>query len=127
MDNNVQEMSIEKIIEKAAIEQFSFSNYEMSYFNYETQTTFWGDFTIAELSGGIDAIKDTFDRAFNEWKTNKVFCTELAMVLNHKSWKHVDNVDLSKLYADLFYKVQDYVYSDACDKDFQNYYWEITD
>lgn len=38
---------------------------------YEMQTTFWQDFTIADAFG-IDAIKDTFNRAFKEWKDNYI-------------------------------------------------------
>ena len=34
---------------------------------YEVQTTFWEDFSIAELCG-LSAIQDTFNRAFKEWK-----------------------------------------------------------
>ena len=34
---------------------------------YETKTTFWMDFSIADRFG-IEAIKDTFKRAFDEWK-----------------------------------------------------------
>lgn len=36
---------------------------------YELQTTFWSDFSIADRFG-LSAIRDTFDRAFEEWKEN---------------------------------------------------------
>ena len=46
-------------------------------------TTFCQDFLIAERVGGINAIKNTFNRAFHGWKSNYKYLTELAMVLNH--------------------------------------------
>ena len=49
---------------------------------YTPVTTFWDDFTIAEAFGG-NAVRDTFNRAFDEWKGNYKYLTELVMVLNH--------------------------------------------
>ena len=57
----------------------------MAETGYDTKTTFWDDFSIADRFGN-DEIQDTFNRAFNEWKSNAVFVTELALVLNHKSY-----------------------------------------
>ena len=53
---------------------------------YQPKTTFWMDFSIADKFG-IAAIKDTYNRAFKEWKNNHVYLTELVMVLNHKIWQ----------------------------------------
>lgn len=53
---------------------------------YEMKTTFWSDFTIADYFG-IPAIRDTFENAFQNWKTDKVYITELTMVLNWKAWE----------------------------------------
>ena len=39
--------------------------------SYEFKTTFWMDFTIADKFG-IEAVKDTFKRAFSEWKTDYI-------------------------------------------------------
>ena len=50
---------------------------------YTQRTTFWDDFTIAERFG-LPAIKDTYKNAFNSWKTDVVFITELVLVLNWK-------------------------------------------
>ena len=36
---------------------------------YEPKTTFWEDFSIADRFG-LDAVKDTYIRAFKEWKNN---------------------------------------------------------
>lgn len=48
---------------------------------YQPKTSFYRDFSIAD-NFGTDAIKDTYDRAFNEWKTNYKYLTEFVMVLN---------------------------------------------
>ena len=56
---------------------------------YKPKTTFWDDFNVAD-SYGTAAIKDTYKRAFNEWKTNAEYVTELAMVLNHRIWYWYD-------------------------------------
>ena len=52
-------------------------------------TTFWMDFTIADHFGK-NAIQDTFNRAFKEWKSNYKYLTELVGVLNHKLWQHYE-------------------------------------
>ena len=56
---------------------------------YELQTTFWNDFSIADRFG-LSAIQDTFSRAFEEWKENYKYLTELVLVLNHKIWQHYE-------------------------------------
>ena len=45
-------------------------------------TTFYMDFTIADHFG-IEAIKDTFNRAFEEWKTDYKYLTFLVLNLNN--------------------------------------------
>lgn len=77
-------------------------------FGYTQQTTFWQDFTIADAFG-INAVKDTYRRASKEWKTDKVYMTELVMILNWKSWVHAErgNDELSEVYVDLYYKARD--------------------
>lgn len=94
--------------------------------DFVPQTTFWDDFTIAEAFG-LDAIRDTYDRAFNEWKTNHIYLTELAMVLNWKCWywaHHSD--DYSLLYSELFYKTDDYAWDNLKGEELE-YYYHITD
>ena len=72
----------------------------------EFKTTFKNDFTIADKFGA-SAVKDTFNRAFNEWKNNVVYVTELCVVLNWKIWEHYEknNEELTRLYNDLWEKV----------------------
>lgn len=84
----------------------------MKLFDYEYVTTFWQDFSIAETYGGVPAIKDTFKRAFKEWKNNHIYLTELAMVLNHKMWGYYErgNMEWSKLYQELYEKANEYAW-----------------
>lgn len=75
---------------------------------YEMTTTFWQDFTIADYFG-VDAIKDTFERAFNEWKGNYVYLTELVIVLNHKIWQWYEKKPAyGELYNDLWEMADNY-------------------
>lgn len=75
----------------------------MNVFGYETKTTFWQDFSIAEMFGA-EAIEDTYKRAFREWKTNTEYITELVMVLNWKMWRHAEagNDSIGRLYQRLW-------------------------
>lgn len=69
---------------------------------YEPKTTFWEDFSIADCFG-VGAVKDTFDRAFDSWKNDYIYLTELVMVLNHKIWQHYEsNEALAEIYNDLW-------------------------
>lgn len=75
---------------------------------YECFTTFFEDFTIAEKFG-LNAVKDTFNRAFKEWKSNYKYLTELTMVLNWKIWQHYEkNDELAELYNSLWEKADTY-------------------
>ena len=56
---------------------------------YEMKTTFWQDFTIADAFG-YNAVVDTYNRAFNDWKNNIIYVTELAMVMSWKSFEHYE-------------------------------------
>ena len=77
--------------------------------DYEFKTTFWMDFNIAEQYG-IDAVKETFNRVFKEWKTNYTFFYELTLVMNWKCWYHYEknNIKLSKLYANYYNQLCEY-------------------
>ena len=70
----------------------------MSENGYTVQTTFWEDFTIADLFG-LSAIKDTYSRAFEEWKEDYKFLTELVLVLNHKIYQHYNLWEQADRYA----------------------------
>lgn len=93
---------------------------------YEIKTTFWSDFSIADAFG-IDAIKDTFNRAFNEWKNNTEYVTELACVMSWKScaWYEKNN-EYSMLYAEYYHKVDEWCMNNLKCKD-MDYYLKWTD
>lgn len=78
---------------------------------YKQITTFFQDFSIAD-NFGFRAIKDTYKRAFKQWKNNYKYVTELCMVLNWKSWEHANDVDnnICCLYSDLYYEVRDWCF-----------------
>lgn len=92
---------------------------------YEPKTTYYTDFSIADRFG-IEAIKDTFKRAFEAHKDNTIYGTELAMVLNWKSWEHQNNPKLCRLYVDLYYKMDEYI-GNHWTKEQQRYYYKTTD
>ena len=94
---------------------------------YTPKTTFWQDFSIADKFGA-SAVKDTYRRAFRDWKSNYIYLTELVLVLNHKCWRHYDhgNTELSELYSDLYYKCKDYAETHLKEKEF-DYYFSVTD
>ena len=93
---------------------------------YQPKTTFWMDFSIADKFG-IAAIKDTYNRAFKEWKTNHVYLTELVMVLNHKIWQWYQlNETVAQVYNDLWKETnlwaQEHLEGEELD-----YFYEVTD
>lgn len=93
---------------------------------YVPMTTFWQDFSIAE-SFGADAVRDTFNRAFEEWKHDYKYGTELSLVLNHKIWQWYGKDDeLALVYNELWAKIDDYAY-DNYDEGTFGYYWKWTD
>ena len=97
---------------------------EMS--GYEPKTTFFSDFTIADAFGK-DAITDTFNRAFKEWKDDKVYITELVMVLNWKSWVYAETrPELAIVYQKLWEKADQYCMENLSKEDLA-YYLKTTD
>lgn len=69
---------------------------------YEYKTTFFQDFTIADYFG-IEAVKETYKRAWKEWKDDTEYATELAIVLNHKIFQYYGkNNQLARLYDQLW-------------------------
>lgn len=93
---------------------------------YELQTTFWEDFSIADRFG-LSAIRDTFKRAFKEWKGNYKYLTELVLVLNHKIWQHYEKrQDMAALYNALWEQASQYAVENLKDDEL-SYYYEVTD
>ncbi len=93
---------------------------------YKPITTFYQDFSIAD-NFGISAIKDTYKRAFDEWKDNYKFLTELVMVLNWKIFEHYENNEqIAKVYDSLWREADEYAIENLKDQE-AKYYYEITD
>lgn len=99
----------------------------MAEYGYETKTTFWDDFSIADRFG-IGAIKDTYKRAFKGWHTSVVYLTELIMVLNHKMWFYYERGDQEKykVYLDLWTGADGWAVDNLKGEDL-DYYYKTTD
>lgn len=93
---------------------------------YKPVTTFYLDFSIADKFG-IEAIQDTYNRAFEEWKNNYIYLTELSMVLNWKIWRWFEfNEDYARLYDKLWKEVDTYCVEHLNGAELE-YYFETTD
>lgn len=97
---------------------------------YEPKTTFWEDFSIAD-SFGLKEVQETFDRAFEEWKDNRVYGTELSMVLNWKQFQfakdgYLAEGEMCKLYIKLWKKIDAYICNHWQGEDL-SYYFKETD
>lgn len=78
---------------------------------YKPMTTFWQDFSIAEKFG-INAIRDTYRKAKQEWSDNYKYWTELVLVLNHKIWYWYDiNSTLARVYNELWREAYELTYN----------------
>lgn len=98
---------------------------------YKPFTTFWQDFSIAD-NYGLQAIQDTFIRAFNAWKGDYKYLTELVLVLNHKIFHHYiekgteEQNEIASLYNELWHKANDYAL-DNLQGEQADYFYRITD
>lgn len=115
-----------KTLRDAAIAQARFTNGIKEMNGYETQTTLYGDFTIADAFG-VDAVKDTYNRVFKEWQHSAVFMTELSLVLNHKIWEHHNNNNPLVVTYDTLWKLHDEWCGRAMSDEDYEYYLRITD
>ena len=98
----------------------------MNVNGYETKTTFWTDFTIADMFG-LNAIQNTYDRAFNEWKNNYCYLTELVMILNWKIWSHYEkNEKYAELYHMLWSEANAYAHNNLKGEEL-SYFYRVTD
>ena len=79
--------------------------FQCAYPEFESErpdSTFFADFCVACVYGE-DAIKDTYKRCFNGWKSNVKMFTELTASLNHHLWFWYNNG--IEEYATLFDKL----------------------
>ena len=90
-------------------------------------TTFGTDFGIADRFGK-NAIKDTFKRAFENWKDDYKYLTELVIVLNWKIWEHYENgnEEYATLYNDLWEQADGYA-CETLEGEEAEYFFEMTD
>lgn len=93
---------------------------------YKPITTFYEDFSIADLFG-VAAIRDTYNRAFEEWKGDYKYLTELVMVLNWKIWEYYEIDDeYANLYNELWGEADDYAVYNLEGSEL-NYFYRVTD
>lgn len=102
---------------------------------YDPKTTFWKDFSIADLRG-FAAIVDTFNNAFEEYQDDVEYIAELVLVLNHKGhWyyqvsKQYNNDEklkkVSCLYFELYNLLHDWARKNFTGND-AKYYFNTTD
>jgi len=93
---------------------------------YKPITTFYMDFSIADHFG-LGAVKDTYKRAFDEWKSDYKYLTELVMALNWKIWEHYEHRDdLARLYDRLWRACDAYAVENLTDDEL-SYFYKITD
>ena len=97
-----------------------------AFCGYTQKTTFWQDFSIADAFG-VNAIKDTYNRAFKAWKNNTEYLTELVMVLNWKIWQWYEkNERVARVYNELWEKADAYALDTLKGEDLK-YFLRTTD
>lgn len=104
---------------------FSSDPYAVPYED-DFSTTFWQDFSIADRFGRGSVIM-TFNNAFNEWKSDYRYLTDLVIVLNHKIYEHYGSDEsLAELY-DKLWKETDAYAMETLKGDEMNYFLRVTD
>ena len=90
-------------------------------------TTFWQDFSIADRFGPT-AVKDTFERAFREWRSDYLYLTDLVCVLNHKMWQHyaAKHEVMAELYQRLYVEAECYGRDHLKGEELE-YFWKVLD
>lgn len=74
----------------------------------------------------LNAVKDTYNRVFNDWKNNYKYLTELIMALNWKCQEYYySNEDYAKVYNELLYKTNDYALENLKYEELQYVYYVI--
>ena len=97
-----------------------------SEFGYRLFTTFFEDFSIAEAFG-VSAVRGTYKRAFNEWKSDYKYLTELVLILNWKIWEHYkEDKKYAEVYNELFNEANNYA-RDNLEGDELLYFFNVTD
>lgn len=115
------------VLTTAGQAQSRFTAFMLNECGYITKTTFYMDFTIADAYG-VDAIRDTYNRSFKAYQNDKVYITELCLVLNHKIWEHhsKNNEPLMVAYDTLWKQLDNWIMTHLSDEDLE-YYLQVTD
>lgn len=94
---------------------------------YEPKTTFWDDFWIGLYFGGEEGVRDTYRRAFKEWKNDVEYVTELVLVLNWMIWAlyEVDE-PMARVFDELWREADKWCMSHLEGEDLR-YYERVTD
>lgn len=93
---------------------------------YECITTFGSDFDIADHFG-VDAIRDTYKRAFDEWHTNYKYLTELVIILNWKIHQYYgSNEEYARTYSELWEAADGYACNNLKGAEL-DYFYQTTD
>lgn len=93
---------------------------------YKPISTFYTDFSIADAFG-VNAIRDTYERAFEGWKSDYKMLTELVMALNWKIWEHYERNDrYARLYNELWSEADQWV-QDNLTGEALSYFYRTTD
>lgn len=89
---------------------------------YKPISSFYRDFSIADKFG-VNEIRDTYKRAFDGWKNNYKYLTELVMALNWKIWEHYGiNDEYGMLYDKLWREAAEYATTSLKGEELQYYY-----
>lgn len=79
--------------------------------------------TLPNIRGSLS---NTY-RAFEEWKNNYKYLTELILVLNHKIWQYYETKpEFATLYNTLWEQAGQYAVENLKDDEL-SYYYEVTD
>ena len=94
---------------------------------YKPKTTFYTDFSIADAFGE-KGVRDTYKRAFESWKDNYEYLTELVMALNWKISEHYHSghMALAELYDKLWREADEWCCSNLKGEAL-SYYYSTTD
>ncbi len=93
---------------------------------YKRCSTFAADFAIAD-SFGMAGVRDTFFRAFNEWKDHSRMMAEMALVLNHNIWRYYEtDPGLAQVYDECWRQADKYCMEHYQGDDL-DWYIQVTD
>ena len=115
-----------------------YPSFDQLYNAEREETTFRRDFTVAWNVSGIEGVKDTFERAFNEWKDNCKYLVELCVVCNHLCWDlyelaktNASYKEASKFFEECYWKCKDYAFPPEGESPFteeeQSFFYNILD